>query len=90
MTPYVVTRHAKGVGAAEALASDVRAECVRLGLPEPTVESRNVRGVSRTGLTGDVRLTFGQPVSGPLLLGRTRYLGGGLFCPAHEPGEEFE
>jgi CRISPR-associated protein Csb2 len=86
-TPYVVTRHAKGVGAAEALAADVRAECRRLGLPEPTVESRNVRGMPGTGLMGDVQLTFGQSVSGPLLLGRTRYLGGGLFRPVQEPDQ---
>lgn len=86
-TPYVVTRHAKGVGAAEALAADVRAECRRLGLPEPTVEPRKVRGMPGTGLMGDVQLTFGHSVSGPLLLGRTRYLGGGLFRPVQEPDQ---
>jgi len=79
VTPYVVTRHAKGVGAAEALAADVRAGCRLLGLPEPRVDSRNVRGMRGTGLMGDVQLTFGQSVSGPLLLGKTRYFGGGLF-----------
>jgi CRISPR-associated protein Csb2 len=84
VTPYVVTRHVKGLGAAEALAADVRAECRRLGLPEPKVESRNVRGMPGTGLTGDVRLTFAQSVSGPLLLGKTRYFGGGLFRPVQE------
>ncbi len=81
VTPYVVTRHVKAVGAAEALAADVRGECRRLGLPEPRVESRNVRGMPGTGLMGDVQLTFAQSVSGPLLLGRTRYVGGGLFRP---------
>lgn len=84
VTPYVVTRHLTRVDAAQALAADARAECRRLGLPEPTVESRNLRGIPKAGLTGDVRLTFGQSVSGPLLLGRTRYLGGGLFRPVHE------
>lgn len=87
VTPYVVTRHAKGVGAAKALVADVRAECRRLGLPEPTVESLNVRGVSGTGLMADVRLMFGQSVSGPLLLGRTRHFGGGLFRPVEEPDQ---
>ncbi len=84
ITTYVVTRHATGVGAAEALAADARAECRRLGLPEPKVESCNVRGMPGIGLTGDVRLTFGQRVLGPILLGRSRYFGGGLFRPAHE------
>lgn len=83
ITAYVVTRHATGVGAAEALAADARAECRRLRLPEPKVESCNVRGMPGIGLTGDVRLTFGQSVLGPILLGRTRYFGGGLFRPAH-------
>ncbi len=81
VTSYVVTRHLKAPGAAEALAADVRGECRRIGLPEPGVESRNVRGTPGTGLMGDVQLTFGQSVSGPLLLGRTRYVGGGLFRP---------
>jgi CRISPR-associated protein Csb2 len=80
-TPYVVTRHAKEGGVAAALTADVRAECRRIGLAEPNVEPRNVRGIKGTGLTGDVRLTFAHAVSGPLLLGRTRYFGGGLFLP---------
>jgi CRISPR-associated protein Csb2 len=84
-TPYVVTRHAKGGPAADALAADVLAECRRLGLPEPSVESSNVRGVPGIGLTGNVRLLFKQSVAGPILLGRTRYLGGGLFRPIYEP-----
>lgn len=84
ITPYVVTRHAKGGAATEALAADVRAECSRLGLPEPRIESCNVRGIPGMGLSGELRLTFGQSVLGPILLGRTRYLGGGLFLPVHE------
>lgn len=84
VTPYVVTRHAKGVGAVEAFAVDMRAECRRIGLPEPRIESRNVHGVSGSGLVGYVRLTFSQNVSGPLLLGKTRHFGGGLFHPVDE------
>lgn len=82
ITPYVVTRHVKGSTATEALADDIRAECRRLGLTEPKVESRNLRGVPGLGLTGHVTLRFERPVAGPLLLGRTRYFGGGLFHPA--------
>lgn len=81
VSPYVVTRHAKGSAAAEALATDVLAECRRVGLPEPKISSSNVQGISGAGLTGDVQLTFGQSVSGPIVLGRTRYLGGGFFRP---------
>jgi len=43
-TPYVVRRHVKGGLAADALVADALAECRRLGLPEPRVESSNVRG----------------------------------------------
>jgi CRISPR-associated protein Csb2 len=88
VTPYVVSRHVKEISASEALAVDVRAECRRLSLPEPRVESRDVRGVPGIGLVGEVRLSFGQAVSGPILLGRSRYFGGGLFRPLqmqHKP-----
>ncbi|GDY13101.1 hypothetical protein LBMAG53_19790 [Planctomycetota bacterium] len=84
ITPYVVTRHTKSGAATEALAADVRAECRRLGLPEPSVESSNIRGVPGIGLVGDVTLCFERSVAGPLLLGRTRYFGGGLFQRAVE------
>jgi CRISPR-associated protein Csb2 len=87
ITPYVVTRHTKGGVAIDALATDVLAECRRRGLPEPTVDPTNVRGVPLAGLTGDLVLTFGQSVAGPILLGRTRYLGGGLFRPVEEPAQ---
>jgi len=88
ITPYVVTRHAKGGAATEALAADVRAECRGLALPEPTVESSNVRGAPGIGLTANVTLLFRQSVAGPLLLGRTRYLGGGLFRPRREAAQQ--
>ncbi len=87
ITTYVVTRHATGVGAAEALATDARAECRRLGLPEPRVESCNVRGIPGIGLAGELRLAFGHAVPGPISLGRTRYLGGGLFRPLLKAGQ---
>jgi len=87
ITPYVVTRHAKAGAATEALAADVRAECRRLGLPEPRVAASKVRGASGIGLTGNVTLQFEQYIAGPLLLGRTRYFGGGLFRPVQEPDQ---
>jgi CRISPR-associated protein Csb2 len=78
-TPYQVTRHAKKVGAEAALSADVRAECRRNGLPEPEVTVLDAHGAPGTGLTGRVRLDFAVAVAGPLLLGRSRHLGGGLF-----------
>lgn len=78
-TPYQVTRHTKRVGAAEALAADLRGECRRRSLPEPRVTPREPHGVQGVGLVGGARLTFEVAVKGPVLLGRSRHLGGGLF-----------
>jgi CRISPR-associated protein Csb2 len=80
VTSYQVTRHTKEVGAAEALSADLRAECRRRGLPEPRVTPRELRGVPGVGLVGGARLTFEAAVTGPIILGRTRHLGGGLFA----------
>lgn len=79
LTPYQVNRHAKKLGALEAVADDVRIECVRRGLPEPRVTTLAARGLVGIGLVGEVELEFPRAVSGPLLLGRSRHLGGGLF-----------
>lgn len=78
VTPYQVTRHVTGVGAA-ALAADLAAECHRCGLPEPQVTPVELRGESGAGLLGRVTLRFATAITGPLLLGKTRHLGGGLF-----------
>ncbi|WP_447972937.1 type I-G CRISPR-associated protein Csb2 [Nitrospira sp. Kam-Ns4a] len=80
VTPYVVTRHLKQGSAAEALSADLCAECSRRGFPKPVVTPGELRGISGTGLVGVARLTFPVPVQGPLILGRHRYLGGGLFA----------
>ena len=79
VTPYQVTRHTKHVGAAEALSTDLRGECRRRGLPDPRVTSRTLRGIPGVGLIGAARLTFEVAVDGPIALGRSRHLGGGLF-----------
>jgi CRISPR-associated protein Csb2 len=79
VTPYVVTRHMKHVGVAEALSIDLRAQCRRLRLPEPKVLPRQAHGVAGIGLVGDACLTFKVAVKGPIILGRNRHLGGGLF-----------
>mgnify|MGYP006926230859 CR=1 FL=1 len=41
----------------------------------------DARGVPGQGLQGRLRLTFDKPVHAPIVLGRTRFLGGGLFLP---------
>jgi hypothetical protein len=87
ITPYVVTRHAKGGTATEAVVADVLTECHRLRRPEPRVQVNTIRGAPGIGLTGNVTLLFRQRVAGPLLLGRTRHFGGGLFRPVAEPDQ---
>lgn len=83
VTPYQVTRHAKKIGAEDALAADLRAECRRYGLPQPQITALEVRGIPGTGLGGRARLAFQVAVPGPIILGRTRHLSGGLFTGAH-------
>jgi CRISPR-associated protein Csb2 len=80
LTPYVVTRHPRRMTAAEAVAEDLRVECSRRGLRTPRVLVRETSGVPGMGLVAMVDLTFDVPVAGPIALGRTRNLGGGLFC----------
>lgn len=80
LTPYVVTRHARRLSAVEALTADVLAECCRSQLPRPAVTVSDVRAVPESGLQGSVCLEFAVAVAGPIALGRTRHLGGGLFA----------
>ncbi len=82
VTPYAVTRHRKRASAAEALIEDALAECRRRSLPTPSVTVLSARGVPGQGLEGHLRFDFAVAVTGPIVLGRTRYLGGGLFAPA--------
>ena len=79
-TTYQVTRHAHRTAPGEVLAADIRAECLRRGLPEPVVTPLGLKGVPEVGLVGGARLTFAVAVPGPLLLGRSRHRGGGLFA----------
>jgi CRISPR-associated protein Csb2 len=83
--PYLVTRHNSKTSTAEMLAEDVRTECMRRGLPPPSVKVLRTRGVSGRGLEGFVSLSFPIAIEGPLVLGRTRYLGGGLFAHVETP-----
>lgn len=77
---YVVSRHAKRSSPEETVVIDVRRECERRKLPMPeVVRVMSVRGVAGVGVVARVELTFAVAVRGPILLGKTRYLGGGLF-----------
>lgn len=90
MTLYQVTRHIKKIGAAEALSADLRVECRRHGLPNVRVTPYELQGVPGVGLVGTVRLDFNVAVEGPLLLGRSRHLGGGLFARAEADGDQHD
>lgn len=61
------------------MVADIRQECRRRGLPEPTVMVREHHGEPRIGLVGNAQLRFAVAVEGPIILGRSRYFGGGLF-----------
>jgi CRISPR-associated protein Csb2 len=82
VSDYVVSRHPKRASAEEAVVIDVQRECERRRFPRPAaIRVASVRGVSGVGVLARVEITFHVTIRGPLLLGRTRYLGGGLFRP---------
>lgn len=85
LTPYVVTRHRRCRSAREALVADVIAECERYRLPRPEVSVLDIEAVPGHGLQGRVRLDFTVAVAGPIALGRSARLGGGLFCAQQQP-----
>lgn len=67
----------------DALVADVRSEVLRRGIAKPThIEVIELREGPRGGLAGRLRLHFATAVSGPILIGRTRHAGGGLFSAA--------
>jgi CRISPR-associated protein Csb2 len=83
VTSYLVTRHPRMGDAAAALASDLVAECQRRSLPMVMAKAMDQQGVPGVGLCGRLRIQFATLVRGPLLLGRSRHLGGGLFAGTH-------
>lgn len=78
VSAYVANRHRKAESAHDALIEDMRQSLVDAGLPPAHIEVRQCFS-TKSGLAGYARLTFPALVSGPILLGRTRFLGGGLF-----------
>jgi CRISPR-associated protein Csb2 len=85
VTPYVVTRHRRCGSAHEALVADVLAECERQGLPRPKVSVVDLQAIQGNGLQGRLRLDFPVAVTGPIALGRSARLGGGLFSAVQNP-----
>lgn len=80
VTDYCPTRHGKRMTPDEALVADVGTEVLRRGIAMPTdIEVFELREGPRGGLAGRLRLRFATVVSGPILIGRTRHFGGGLF-----------
>jgi CRISPR-associated protein Csb2 len=82
LTPYHVTRHARLSDAAAALEADLLLECQRAGLPRPQIEITETFTKPDAGLFGFAKLRFHSATAGPMLLGRDRHFGGGLFVTA--------
>ena len=79
-TAYRLTRHPKRDRSTSAIEEDVICECMRRGLPRPSVDVLDYK----TGPNGGsprayVRLQFAVAVRGPLLLGLGSHAGNGLF-----------
>ena len=81
MTPYDVNRHARRSTPEKVLTNDVLNECERRGLPRPKVTILEWKAVSGYGLQGRLRLEFKDAIPGLIILGRSRYMGGGVFTP---------
>lgn len=80
VTDYQPTRHGKRMTPNEALVADVQSEVLRRGIVTPThIEVFELREGPRGGLAGRLRFRFATAVRGPILIGRTRHFGGGLF-----------
>lgn len=85
VTAYQPTRHPKKQeSAAEFIADDVRAELRKRVDQEASIEVLTVDEGPRGGISARLRITFNRPETGPLILGRNRHKGGGVFA-AVEP-----
>ena len=78
VTPYCVNRHAKKTAVNEAIVNDVLQECERRNLPRPQVTVTKWNAASGK-LQANLRLEFQQALPGPVILGKTRHHGGGVF-----------
>ncbi|MBK8978727.1 MAG: type I-U CRISPR-associated protein Cas5/Cas6 [Planctomycetes bacterium] len=79
-TPYRVRRHSRQGDVQTVLRNDVRTACFDSGLPPPTdIHVDEWRAPSGRGLQAMLRLEFAAAVAGPMLLGKGRHRGMGLF-----------
>jgi CRISPR-associated protein Csb2 len=85
LTPYLVNRHSRKSTAESVLTRDILAECERVDLPRPVVHILKYSASPKAGLQGWLRLEFRDPVEGMIILGRSRYTGGGVFASACKP-----
>lgn len=83
VTPYRVLRHRRLRDARRALAEDLDNERERNRLPEAEIAVIEAGG-SFGGLAGTAMLRFSHVVPGPILIGRDRHFGGGLFVSRSE------
>ena len=51
----------------------------RRGLPRPEITVLDWNAQPEVGLCGRLRLTFKDAIQGPIILGKTRHIGGGVF-----------
>jgi CRISPR-associated protein Csb2 len=79
VTRYRVTRHVRAADARQALASDIQTQLRWREFPEAEVTPVECEGIAGKGLEGTATLKFKVAVTGPVLLGRNRFLGGGMF-----------
>jgi CRISPR-associated protein Csb2 len=97
VTPIVVDRHPKPasggvegalrVAAANALLPEtIRIEANAVPFLAGVPLARGFRGEIPRGMRVHVELEFAEPVRGPILVGRGRYLGIGLLAPAGGAG----
>lgn len=81
LTDYHPTRHARRATPEQALIADAKVEIARRALAQPqSIEVLEIKSGPRGGLAGKLRLRFAVAVRGPVLIGRTRHMGGGLFA----------
>ena len=80
LTRYRVTRHVRTGDARQALARDIQRQLRLRDFPEAEVTPRECEGIAGKGLEGAATLRFKVAVSGPVFLGRSRFLGGGIFA----------
>jgi len=79
-TEYRITRHPKKTTACDALVADAMTELAQRNLPRPVrIETIQCTTGPNGGISGRMRIEFSIAVSGPILIGKTCHLGGGLF-----------